>query len=66
MTDVSSMNMRVRLNIFKVSSQLVFEDESKCFIVEVINKIIEVVLFVILSKDPLGAYVSHEHLGCLT
>ena len=36
--DVSVMNMRVRLNIFKVSSRPVFEDESKCFFVDMIDE----------------------------
>jgi len=39
--DVSIMNMRVRFNIFKASAQPVFEDESKCFFVDVIDEMIE-------------------------
>ena len=31
--DVSVINMRVKLNIFKASSQPTLEDESKCFFV---------------------------------
>ena len=52
--DVSVMNMRVRLNIFKTSAQPVFEDESECFLFNVIDEIIEEVLPAILSGDPLG------------
>jgi len=52
--DVSVMNMRVRLNIFKSSAQPVFEDESECFLVDVINEMIEKALPAILSNDPLG------------
>jgi len=43
--DISVMNMRVRLNSFKASSQPVFEDE-----------MIEEVLPTILTKDPLGIW----------
>ena len=39
--DVSIMNMRVRLNIFKASAQPVFEDESECFFVDMIDGVIE-------------------------
>ena len=42
--DVSVMNMRVRLNIFKASSQHVFEDESESCFVDVIDEMIEEVL----------------------
>jgi len=37
MIDVSVMDMRVRLNIYKTSSQPVFEDESKYFFTDVID-----------------------------
>ena len=37
MMGVSVMNMRVRLNIFKFSAQPVFEDESECFFVDLID-----------------------------
>ena len=43
--DISVKNMRVRLDIFKASSQPVFEDE-----------MIEEVLPTILTKDPLGIW----------
>ena len=39
--DVSVMNMRPRLNIFKASAQLVFENESECFFVDVIDEMIK-------------------------
>jgi len=32
------MNMRVRLNIFKASSQPMLEDVSECFFVDIIAK----------------------------
>ena len=60
--DVSVMNMRVRLNIFKASSQPAFEHESKCFFVDVIDEIINEALPTIMSNDPLGAYLSHKDL----
>jgi len=52
--DVLVMYMRIRLNIFKTSAQPVFEDESECFLFNVIDEIIEEVLPAILSGDPLG------------
>ena len=52
--DVSVMNMRVRLNIFKASTQPVLEDESECFLVDMIDGMIEEALPAILSIDPLG------------
>ena len=54
MIDVSVMNMRVRLNIFKASAQPVFEDESECFFVDMIDGVIEEALPAILSNAPLG------------
>ena len=60
--DVSVMNMRVRLNIFKASTQPVFEDESECFFVDVIDEIIEEALPAILSNNPLGICLSDEDL----
>jgi len=39
--DVSVMNMRVRLNIFKASSQPMFKDASEYFFVDVIDEMIE-------------------------
>jgi len=60
--DVSIMNMRVRLNIFKASAQPMFEDESKCFFVDVIDEMIEEALPAILSSDPLGTCLSHGDL----
>jgi len=61
--DVSVMNMRVRLNIFKASAQLVFEDESECFFIDVIDEMIEEALPAILSSDPLETCLSHGDLG---
>ena len=52
--DVSVINMRVRLNIFKTSAQPVFEDESECFFVDIIDGMIEKALPAILNSDPLG------------
>ena len=60
--DVSVMNMRVKLNIFKASSQPVHEAESKCFFVDVIDKMIEDAIPAILNKDPLGTYLSLRDL----
>jgi len=60
--DVSIMNMRVMLNIFKASSQPVFEDEFECFFVDVIDEMIEEALPTIPSSGPLGAYLSHRDL----
>jgi len=60
--DVSVMNMRVRLNIFKVSTQPVFVDESECFFADVIDEIIEEALPTILSNYPLETYLSHGDL----
>jgi len=56
------MNMRVRLNIFRASTQPMFKDESECFFVDVIDEMIEEALLAILSNDPLGIYLSHEDL----
>jgi len=42
--DVSVMNMKFRLNIFKVSSQPVFEDEFDYFFVNVIDEMMIEVL----------------------
>ena len=50
--DVSIMNMRIRLNIFKAYAQPVFEDEFECFFVDVINEMVEEALPAILSNDP--------------
>jgi len=60
--DVSVTNMRVRLNIFKASAQPVFEDESECFFVDVIDEMIEEALPTILSSDPFRTYLSHGDL----
>jgi len=38
--DVSVMNMRLRLNSFRASSQLVLEDEWECFFIDVIDEMI--------------------------
>ena len=60
--DVQVMNIRVRINILKVSFQPMFEDESECFFINVIDKMIEEVLHAILSNDPLGACLSRGNL----
>jgi len=57
--DVSIMNIRIRLNIFKASSQPTFEDESEYFFVDVTDKMIEKTLPAILSSDSLGTCFSH-------
>jgi len=49
--DVSVMNMRVRLNIFKACSQPVLEDESECFFVDVTDEMIEEALPAILCRS---------------
>jgi len=54
--DVSVMNMRVKLNIFKACSQHVFKDESKCFFIVVIDEMIEEALPASLCNDPLGTW----------
>jgi len=48
------MNMRVKLNIFKASSQPVLEDESECFFVDMADKMIEEALPAILNEGPLN------------
>ena len=60
--DVLVMNMRVGLHIFKASSQLVFEDESKCFFVDEIDETIKEALFAILSNDSMGTCLSQGYL----
>jgi len=60
--DVSVMSMRVRLNIFKTSAQPVFEDESECFFVDVIDEIIKEALPAILSSDPQGTCLASGDL----
>jgi len=60
--DVLVMNMRLRLNIFKTSSQHVLEDESECFFVYVIDRMIEEVLPAMRSKDILGTCLPHGDL----
>jgi len=62
MMDVSVINMRVRLNIFKASAQHVLEDESECFFVDVINEMIKEALPIILSSDRLGTRLSYGDL----
>ena len=57
------MNMRVRLNIFKVSAQPVFEDEFECFFIDVIDEIIEQALPFILGSKPV---FSMRIWDCLT
>ena len=56
------MNMRVTLNIFKASAQPVFEDESECLFVGVIDEMIEEAFPAILSSDPLGTCLFHGDL----
>jgi len=60
--DVSVMNIRVRLNIFKASAQPMFEDESECFFVDVIDEMIKEALPAILTSDPLGTCLSRGYL----
>ena len=60
--DVLVMNMRVRLNIFKPSAQPMFEDESECFFVNIIDGMIEEALPAILNSDPLGTCLSYGDL----
>ena len=55
------MNIRVRLNIFKASSQPVLENDSECFFVEMIIE----ASHAILSKDPLGTCLSYGDLRLL-
>jgi len=62
MMDVSVMNIRVRLNIFKASSQPMFEDKSECVFVDVIDEMIEETLPCILSNDSLGTCLFHGDL----
>jgi len=50
--DVSVLNMKVSLNIFKASFQPVFEGESECFVVDLIDEMIEEALPVILAMIP--------------
>ena len=60
--DVLVINMRVRLNIYKASSQPVFEDESECFFIDVIDELIKEASPAILNKYPLGTYLFHGDL----
>ena len=62
MTDVSVLNMRVRLNIFKASSQPMFEDEHEFFFVDVIDEMIKEALLAIMISDPFVTNLSHEDL----
>ena len=39
--DIPVMNMGFKLNIFKAFAQPVFEDQSECFFVDVIDKMIK-------------------------
>ena len=61
--DVSVINIRVRLNIFKPSSQLVIQVESECLFIDVIDEMIEKALPIILSNDHLGTYLFHGSLS---
>ena len=60
--DVSVMNMRVRLNIFKTSAQLMLEAKSECFFIDPIDEMIEEALLAFRSTDPLGTCLSHGDL----
>jgi len=60
--DVSVLNMRVRLNIFKASSQPMFEDEHEFFFVDVIDEMIKEALLAIMISDPFVTNLSHEDL----
>jgi len=42
-----------------------FEDESKCFFIDVIDEMIEEDVLTILSKDLLGTYLSYWGLGII-
>ena len=39
------------------------EDESECFFIDLIDKIIKEALPALLNKDPLGTCLSHGDLG---
>ena len=60
--NVLVMNMSIRLNIFNVSSQHMFEDEYECSFIDVIEEIIEEALLDILTCDSFGTYLSHRDL----
>ena len=62
MTDVSDVNMRASLYIFKASPQPLFEDEYEYFFVDVIDEMIEEALPAILNNHTLGSYLSHGDL----
>jgi len=61
--DVSVINMGVRLNIFEASAQPLFEDESGCFFVDMIDSMVEEALPAILSIDPLGTCLFHGDMS---
>ncbi|KAI5662303.1 hypothetical protein M9H77_21626 [Catharanthus roseus] len=61
--DVSVMNMRVRLNIFKTSSQPSIEDNSDCYLVDVNDELIEETLPLMCSKDY--TFIEKENLSAL-
>ncbi|KAI5654544.1 hypothetical protein M9H77_31731 [Catharanthus roseus] len=58
--DVSVMNMRIRLNIFKTSSQPSIEDNSDCYFVDLNDELIEETLPLICSKDY--TFIEKENL----
>ena len=60
--DISVMNMRVRLNIFRVSSQPVFEDKFEWLFADVIGEMIEEALPASKSNDQLGTCLFHGDL----
>ncbi|KAI5678354.1 hypothetical protein M9H77_09304 [Catharanthus roseus] len=60
--DISVMNMRVRLNIFKTSSQPSIEDNSYCYLVYVNDELIEETLPLMCSKDY--TFIEKENLIC--
>ncbi|XP_021747322.1 uncharacterized protein LOC110713162 [Chenopodium quinoa] len=60
--DVSVLNMRIKLNIFKASTHPTIENESECFLVELIDELVEESLPALISKDALETSISHENL----
>ena len=56
------MSMRVGLNIFKASSQPSLKYESKCFLVDLIDEMVEEALHILLSFDPLGVSFPNSEL----
>jgi hypothetical protein len=57
---ISFGNMKVKLNIFNAFQHLL--DKSECFFLDIIEESVEDSLPCILTKDPLGACVTHIRL----